>query len=355
MADEDIVLVGVGMMTAVGLTAAETAASVRASTARFTEIAWLDKRFEPFTAAEVIDEGLPEFVSAGAEEEGRTYREDRMLRLGTLPLLECVEPVASNPERPGLVLSLPEIETTLPLDRAKFLAHFARQTEGAFDVKKSNATPKGRAGALMAIDQAGRMIREGQARFMIAGGIDTYRDLYVLGTLDMQGRVSSSVNLDGFIPGEAAGFLLLASRKAAQDATLPALARVTAAAEGFEEGHLGSDKPYTGDGLAGACEKLFQQGALAEPIEEVYSSMNGENHWAKEWGVAFSRNRAAFNPEHGMHHPADCFGDTGAACGSLLTGLAALGIMQGYSKSPILVYCSSDGGQRAVLAVSSSQ
>ena len=51
MADEDVVVVGVGMMTAVGLTAAETAASVGAGTARFTEITWLDKRFEPFTVA----------------------------------------------------------------------------------------------------------------------------------------------------------------------------------------------------------------------------------------------------------------------------------------------------------------
>ena len=58
--------------------------------------------------------------------------------------------------------------------------------------------------------------------------------------------------------------------------------------------------------------------------------MNGENYFAKEWGVSYIRNRSRFDADHGMHHPADCFGDTGAACGPLMVGLAALGIARGY-------------------------
>ena len=79
--------------------------------------------------------------------------------------------------------------------------------------------------------------------------------------------------------------------------------------------------------------------------------MNGENHWAKEWGVARIRNNGTFSAEHGMHHPADCYGDTGAACGALMVSLAALGIKEGYRSSPALVYASSDQGARAALAV----
>ena len=80
--------------------------------------------------------------------------------------------------------------------------------------------------------------------------------------------------------------------------------------------------------------------------------MNGENHWAKEWGVSFIRNSAAFDPDHGFHHPADCYGDTGAACGPLMVGLAALGIRNGKQGGPTLVYGSSDRGERAALTVS---
>lgn len=352
MAENDVVIVSAGMMTAAGLSAAETAASVRAATSRFIETTWLDKRFEPFTVAELLEEGLPEITPALANEKGLTYRESRMLRLGTMPLLECIKPVALKTENLGLVLALPEIETTLPLDRQKFLKRFAQQTDGAFKTDKSDGSFKGRAGGLLVINKASRMIREGNAKFMIAGGIDTYLDLYVLGTLDIEKRVQSSVNLDGFIPGEGAGFLLLASRQAANTAGLVPMAVISEVAEGFEEGHLGSEQPYMGDGLASTIEKLLQESNLKESIKEVYSSMNGENHWSKEWGVTYLRNTAAFESEHDTHHPADCFGDTGAACGLLLTGLAAMGIMQGYRGSPSLVYCSSDQGQRAAVMVS---
>ena len=122
----------------------------------------------------------------------------------------------------------------------------------------------------------------------------------------------------------------------------------------MEPGHLYSEEPYQGNGLALAVQQLIQSGAMAGPIQEVYSSMNGENHWAKEWGVAFLRNSGGFLYDHGMHHPADCYGDTGAACGPLMVGLAALAIKQGYSRSPALIYGSSDRGLRAALVLSAA-
>ena len=129
---------------------------------------------------------------------------------------------------------------------------------------------------------------------------------------------------------------------------------VSAVALSTEPGHLYSEESYRGDGLAQAVQQLAQAGALVGPIREVYSSMNGENHWAKEWGVGYLRNRGAFLPVYRMHHPADSFGDTGAACGPLMIGLAALGIRGNYRRSPAVVYGSSDHGQRAALVVSAT-
>src|SRR5207247_5646166 len=102
-------------------------------------------------------------------------------------------------------------------------------------------------------------------------------------------------------------------------------------------------------------QHVAQIGAILGLIQEVYSSMNGENHWAKEWGVTRIRSNGTFSPEHGMHHPADCYGDAGAACGPLMTGLAALGIKEGYRAAPALVYASSDQGRRAALSVSAAE
>jgi len=346
----DVVVAGVGMITAVGLSAAETAASVRAGTARFAETKLLDKRRAPFTLAEVPEAGLPPLAPALATGV-LSSRETRMLRLGVVALRECLRALPQGQPlpapAPGLALALPETNTNLPLDAKAFLQRFAQQAAGSFDPQRSDAGFRGRAGGLGAIGRAAEAIRTGVAPFMLAGGIDTYRDLYVLGALDLEQRVKSAVNLDGFIPGEGAAFVLLAR----PDVAPTPLATLSQVAHGIEPGHLYSEAPYRGDGLAAAIQQLVLQGGHEGPIQEVYSSMNGENHWAKEWGVAFIRSSAAFLTDHGMHHPADCYGDAGAACGALMVGLAAHGIKHGYRRSPALVYGSSDRGERAAVMV----
>ncbi|MBP1762755.1 MAG: Beta-ketoacyl synthase, partial [Firmicutes bacterium] len=131
------------------------------------------------------------------------------------------------------------------------------------------------------------------------------------------------------------------------------LASLSPVSTGFEEGHMYSEKPYQGEGLAAVFENLFSNSKVSGPVQEVYSSMNGENFWAKEWGVAYLRNRTAFDAGYRMHHPADCLGDTGAACGIIFIILTTLGFQKGYRQSPALITCSSDRGDRAAVIVQS--
>lgn len=344
-----VVIVGVGLTTPVGLSAAETAASVRASTMAMEETDFRDHRFDRVILGEVPDEGLAPLAEAVSQTPGVTAREERMLRLATNAMRECVAPLQGRRLPLGICLALPELETTLPLDGGTFLRRLALQVGGIVHPAGSDASHRGRAGGVIAIGQAVLTIERGIANFIIAGGVDTHRDAYILGTLDLEHRLKSNDHHDGFIPGEGAGFLLLASERAAAAEGLPVIARLSGVAMGFEAGHLYSSTPYRGDGLASAIAQIAAAGAA--PVGEVYSSMNGESHWAKEWGVSFIRNRAAFAPDYGMHHPADCFGDTGAACGPLMAGLAALGIRGSYRRPPALVYGSSDRGARAAVMV----
>ena len=349
MAADSVVIVGTGMTSAVGLTARETASSIRSGTMRFTESSFRDRDLQSFTLAEVPDDGLPTFTDA--ETRGLTSREVRLLRLAAMPLRECVAAIAGRSIRAGLSLALPELETRRPVDRAAFLGRLASLSEGAFDPQLSDVSHTGRAGGLMAIGQAVAAIQSGQCGFMIAGGVDTYRDPYVLGSLDLERRVKTPLNGDGFVPGEGAGFVLLTSTQSAATHQLAPLALASPVATGFEVGHLYSAEPYRGDGLAATIRQLLAAAAVPAPVSDVYSSMNGESHWAKEWGVAAIRNRSAFHAEHGMHHPADSIGETGAACGPIMAGLAALGIRASYRRSPALVYASSDRGPRAALVL----
>jgi 3-oxoacyl-[acyl-carrier-protein] synthase I len=347
------VVIGVGLVTAVGLSAAETAASVRAGTARFVESRIQDKTLQPVTLAGVPDNALPPLADNIAV-DGLTMREVRLTRLATAALRECARVVPATEPRPPLILALPEQQTPLELNGSGLLARLAAQVPGSFDPQRSDVSLRGRAGGLVAVGHAAQLVLSGHVNFVMAGGIDSYHDLFVLGSLDRDSRVKSESNLDGFIPGEGAAFVMIANRAVAVTLGLRPLCRVTPASIAREAGHLYSEEPYLGEGLAAALQQLIQAGSVVSPIQEVFSSMNGERHWAKEWGVARIRAREVFAEEHGMHHPAQCFGDLGAACGPALAGLGALGISAGYRKSPSLVYASSDGGLRAALIVSAA-
>jgi 3-oxoacyl-[acyl-carrier-protein] synthase-1 len=351
MAENAVVIVGAGMMTAVGLTAAETAASVRASTMLFSQSQFYDRRFAPFTLAEVLADGLPTLAEGTAPR--LPARQQRLLRLAAMPLGECLRPLGDQSPPLGLSLALPELSTTQPVVGSAFVKQLSLQVGGRIDPRASDASHRGRAGSILAIGQAILTLQSGRAEFMVAGGVDSYRDPHVLGTLDLERRVKSRLNLDGFIPGEGAGFLLLTSVAAAARHGLPIIARTSRVAAGFETGHLHSTEPYRGDGLAMTFQQLFAAREAAAPVAEVYSSMNGESHWAKEWGVGYIRNKGAFDQQHGMHHPADCYGDVGAASGPVMAGLAALGIHGGYRRSTSLVYGSSDDGARAAMLIQS--
>lgn len=342
----DLVIASAGVVTPIGLSLPETAASARARVARLREIAWRDRRFEPFIVGSVPDDGLPD-LAGGLAELPLQYREARMLRLAHVALEEALAPLQGKAGLIPLLLGLPEQHTTLPLSPKKFIAHLDMQVPGALDAERSLAVSRGRAGGLMALREAAARLARGDSPFVLVGGVDCLVDLYVLGTLDLQGRIRNEVNSDGFSPSEGAAFLLLSLASTAQARGLTPLAQVIGYAHGQEAGHIYSDEKYLGEGLAATFASLLSESPPSQPIGSVYSSFNGERYWAREFGVARLRQAHAFSPDHQMEHPAECFGDMGSAQGPALAALAAHGVQKGYRPSPCLVYASSDHGDRA--------
>ena len=342
----DLVIASAGVVTPIGLSLPETAASARARVARLREIDWRDRRFEPFIVGAVPDDGLPD-LAEGLAELALQYREARMLRLAHVALEEALAPLQGKAAPIPVLLGLPELHTTLPLSPKQFLMHLDVQVPGALDIERSMAVSRGRAGGLMALREAAARLARGDGPFVLVGGVDCLVDLYVLGTLDLQGRIRNEVNSDGFSPSEGAAFLLLSLASTAQAHGLTPLAHVLGYAHGQEPGHIYSDEKYLGEGLATTFANLLSETPPPQLIGSVYSSFNGERYWAREFGVARLRQAHAFLPEHQMEHPAECFGDMGSAQGPALAALAAHGVQQGYRPSPCLVYASSDHGDRA--------
>lgn len=341
-----VVIAAAGLVSPVGLSLAESAAAARARLARFHEIDWCDRRLEPFIVAQVPDDGLPPLAEALAAKPVQA-REVRMLRLAHAALADLFSTLPPDLPPVPLLLGLSEHATALPLDAGGFLKMLAVQVGACFDPAGSIAAPRGRAAGLMALSQAVSRINGGQAELIVVGGVDCLIDLYVLGTLDRERRIRGETVSDGFTPGEGAAFLLVASEAAAGRHGIVPLARVLGTGGGVEPGHLYSDEPYLGEGLAAAVSATLEAAQLPSPLRSVFCSFNGERYWAKEFSVARIRNSECFADEAQMEHPAECFGDLGAAHGAALIALAGHGLAGGYRPGPALVYASSDRGDRA--------
>lgn len=351
MPGPDVVVIGAGVVTAVGVTLPEAAAAVRAHTMRFTESPFRDRQREPVIMATVLEDALPPLDPAIEPHAGVSSRERRMLRLASQALTQCMRAIPKTATNVPISIALPNIDGVVGLDRKAFIQRLAIQSGAPIAVATSVAHHNGRAGGLLALSDAREMLHRGVARYVIAGGVDSYRDANAIASLDARGRIKSSANLDAFIPGEAAALLVMTTAFQARQDGLTPLATCSAAASAFEEGHLLSSEPYRAEALATAVGALAAAGEVAGPVTEVFSSMNGEHHWGREWSVAFLRHRGLFDAEHGFHHPADSYGDIGAATGPMLVALAAFGQHMHYRRSPALVYCSSDDGPRAAMFV----
>ena len=355
-APNDVLVIGVGAVTPIGSSAAETAASLGAGVFRFAERAWEareggDTGSEPLVVAEVPDDVLPDLAEGIAADPAVTDREGRLLRLAAAALPGVVEAFGPTAGPVGLVLALPDGGAG-PADGAAFLARLAIQTGGAFDPAGSAPIARGRAGGLVAVGEAAARIGNGQAHFMLAGGVDSLCDPSILAALDREGRLRSADRPAGLVPGEAAAFLSLASRHAAATLGLTALARLSITMAGFEDAHLLSDEPCLGDGLTAVLEALFEYAAPAGPVGAVYDPQNGEAYWGREWGTAFLRNRAAFDPEARLTSPLVHLGDCGAAAGAVCCAVAVGDVLAGVNPGPGLVCMGSDDGERAALLVS---
>jgi 3-oxoacyl-[acyl-carrier-protein] synthase-1 len=345
-------ILATGMVTPVGLTTAASAAAVRAGIARLSESYIYGKQGEPLVMGLVRDEYLEPLTSTLRPQVGLIGRQERMLRLAAPALRQaCHRWELLYP--PPLLLALPGPGPAGTQGvGSSLLRQLADQARVSLDLGNSRIIQKGRAGGLLALRQAQELIREQRVPYVLVGGVDTYLDRVLLAQLDGEDRLRQKGPSDGFVPGEAAAFLLLRPVSAAKGSHMEPIARITAMGEGRETGHWSSAEPYLGEGLAEAFRDLF--GRLPEGAPKVgcvYAGLNGERFWSKEWGTAYLRSSERFEGALRLEHPIENIGDPGAALGPCLTALAAVTVCQGHRSSPCLVWCSSDGEERAVVLV----
>ncbi len=346
-----VYVAGIGMITAIGETAGMTAAAVRAGISGYQHVDEYDRSADPFKMALVPEAILPP-LNKELERIGLAARQRRLLRLSVLAMQEALQMYPANKPLP-LFLAGPEtLPECAPALRSDFVHLLNTQAGISIDSTMSRIFATGRAGGFQAIDMAFRYFEATGNDYALVGGIDTCLDLYLLATLDKEARILTEERQDGFVPGEAAGFLLLMSEGAREKMGDLPFTAVYPPGLANETGHRYSQEPYRGDGLSKAFRHAIANADIKTSgvsIASLYSSMNGEGLAAKEYGVAVTRNQTKFAENVQHNHPADCFGDIGAAFVPVLAGIIAS--HKRPSNQATLVYCSSDKQLRGAMVV----
>lgn len=330
--NSSIYIVGAGAQTPVGRSVLAAGAAVRCGISAYAEHPFMIDRYgEPMIVAraEWLDETLP--------------LADRIITLAVDAAKEALDPVAADlPSiRPQLAVHLALSAENLPdpAQRRQVLDSVARGIGSNSNGPPPELVAEGHAGGLLALENAIRQLREGQAEIGLVGGADSWMDPRRLEAIDVAGRLHS-VNLSwGFTPGEGAGFCLVTTGAVAQRRGLKPLAEILAVATGQESKLMGTRTVCVGEGLSGVFRAALDPG---HPVSHSYCDFNGETYRADEFGFTICRTRDGFEDAGSFTAAAECWGDVGAASGPLTIVLPLAAWTRGYAKGTVnLAWCSS--------------
>lgn len=343
-------IAGMGMITPVGFNTAMTAAAIEADINVYAETKYCDQHGDEITMA-----GVPDaiFIESDATiDEGVWYSEhhDRIIKMAIIAITEaCGEHPVKQPI--PLIVGMPDVLPNVEhISSSSLINNLVSNCESWLSAQHCRTINSGRAAGMEALEFAFRYLYDTQNDYILIGGSDSHRNYTRLRPLGEAGRLSVNGSADSFAPGEAAGFLLLTRRPELALVRNGHVIALNTPGISDEPGHLYSEQPYRGDGL----DQAFKKALINQPeqsIHSIYGSMNGENHWAKEYGVASLRNKKSFNDAVCLEHPADCYGDLGSATSSVLIALAAEHLFKSTHAKSHLVYSSSDTAKRGATVV----
>jgi 3-oxoacyl-[acyl-carrier-protein] synthase-1 len=217
---------------------------------------------------------------------------------------------------------------------------------------KCGIIPTGNASTLACIQKAQQILTTNTNALCIIGGIDSLLGDRTLQWYEDNERLKSETfgRQHGFSPGEAVAFTIVESERGAYRRNKKPMVEISGIGIADEPAPFLSEEPSTGEGLTTACqEALYEKENLQKEITTVLSDLNGEYFSMKEWSYTeircFNKNDIKFM------HPADCLGSVGAASGTVLINIAAIGLLHGWIKNTCLIFCSDDGPQRGALVL----
>jgi 3-oxoacyl-[acyl-carrier-protein] synthase-1 len=250
-----------------------------------------------------------------------------------IPLFLCV----AESERPGRFDSLDrelyfEIEQLL---KTQFAA-------------ESIIVPRGRVSVALALARARELIASQKASHVLIAASDSFLSWPTLRAYQSEDRMLSPTNSNGFMPGEAAGALLVGPSTANGE--------FTCAGFGFgtEPARINSGEPLRAEGLTRAIkDALVDAGREVHTMNVRITDLSGEQYYFKEAALALSRIQRVRTEEFEIWHPAECCGEVGAASGVICVAVAHMASKKHYAAGDgrLLHFANDDGARAAVVGV----
>jgi 3-oxoacyl-[acyl-carrier-protein] synthase I len=329
-----IAVYGTGLVTSVGLSSAAACAAIRAGVTNPTETRFLDSSGEWIVAHQVPLEqpwvGVTRLVKMAVPAIRECLHAVERAVWADIPLLFCV----AERERPGRLVGL---------DSELFAQ--IQQELGVEFARESLIIPHGRVGLGGALLRARDMVANGIAQRVLIAASDSLVTRSTLRAYERDERLLTKANSNGFLPGEAAGAVLVGPKAAGPQLICLGIGQAT------ERAHIGSEEPLRGEGLASAIRSaLVESDWEMQQLDLRITDISGEQYYFKEAALALARMLRKRKERFDIWHPAECIGETGAAAGVAMLCVAEAAGRKAYAVGPnILAHLSNDSGERASL------
>lgn len=332
-----LAILGTGLVSAVGWTAAACACAFRAKLSNPAETEFIDAHGAWIMAHQVALEppssALTKLAKMAALAIEEALHELDKARWHQLPMLLCVAEADRPGRLPGLDDALmPQIERELGVNFAP----------------TSAMVPHGRVGVAVALAKARALLEAHSLPGVLIVGVDSLLSKPTLSHYERHDRLLTEANSDGFMPGEGAGALWVGRDDGRARQLLCA-----GLGFGIEAAHLDSGEPLRADGLTQAIKACLDEAGLQlHDMDFRITDNSGEHYYFKEAALALSRTLRQSKDVFDIWHPAECTGEVGAVSGAAVIVAAREACRKGYAPGRrILSHWANDAGQRAAIAL----
>ena len=324
------------MVTGVGLDTASSCAAIRATIDNFQDTRFMDKGGEwvlgsevplekPWRGTRKLAKMLAMALTECSQEAG--------LDLAIVPILICL----AEKERPGRVENLAN----------KIFFETQEELNIKFH-KNSSFVEHGRVGGLVAMKLARSMLYDKDETQIMVAGVDSLLTAPAIRHYEDKERVLTSINSNGFIPGEGACAVLIQKPRASKDKQLIC----SGLGFGLEQVTINSEEPFRADGLTKALkEALVDANTTMDDTDFRIVDVSGEQYWFKEASLVLSRILRVHKEGYPLWHPADCVGEVGAAISLIALAYLKEACDKDFSEGHKMIQHSSNDDQRRSAAI----